>query len=195
MKRSAKVTFRSDLRHRAETDRSKSATGAISARALEPARPVPPLLGSELGRTAPQTQSGALAYRRLESGEVEILLVRKHSSKNWGIPKGNAEPHLTLAENAAKEAFEEAGVEGHVQQRSAGSYRAAKRVLGQQIVIEVSVFLLEVTKTAEKWPEKGERDLKWCSMREAVSLMREPLLIELCARLEQTLSNRSVSDF
>ncbi len=180
MKRSAKVSVRSDHRHHAEAGRFESATRAISTRALEPARP---RLGSEQGRIAPRAQSGALAYRRLESGEVEILLVRKHGSKNWGIPKGNAERHLTLAENAAKETFEEAGAEGHVQPRSAGTYRAAKRISGEQIVIEVSVFLLEVTKTAETWPEQDKRETKWCSIAEAVRLLREPLLIELCGRL------------
>ena len=91
--------------------------------------------------------------------------------------------HLSLADNAAKEAFEEAGVTGHVRQRAAGTYRAVKRVSGRQIVIEVCVFLLEVTGTARKWPEQGEREIKWCSPQEAIRLLREPLLIELCARL------------
>src|SRR5579862_6790928 len=69
-----------------------------------------PVLGSAAASAQPLIQSGVLAFRRLEGGDVAVLLVKKPNSKNWGIPKGNAEPHLTLAENAAKEAFEEAGV-------------------------------------------------------------------------------------
>lgn len=142
-----------------------------------------PILGTEAARSAPLPQSGALAFRRLENGEMAVLLVRKRHSKNWGIPKGNAEPHLGLAENAAKEAFEEAGVTGRIEPRAAGTYRAVKRIYGLKVVIEVAVYLLEVFETAESWPEQSEREFKWCSPREAALLVQEPLLAELCGRL------------
>ena len=141
-----------------------------------------PVLGSEATRTQPLVQSGVLAFRRLENGEIAVLLVKKPNSKNWGIPKGNAEPDLTLAENAANEAFEEAGVKGSIQPYSSGTYRAVKRMYGLKFVIEVSVYLLEVSEAAKKWPEKGRREIKWCSPAEAVLLLREPLLAELCGR-------------
>jgi len=144
-----------------------------------------PLLGSEAGRTRPRLQSGVLAYRRLETGETEVLLVKKLHSQNWGIPKGKAEPHLSLDANAAKEAFEEAGVKGRIQQHATVTYRATKRIYGQKIVIEVFVYLLEVTETAKKWPEKAKRDFKWASPREAATLLREPALVELCLRLAE----------
>ena len=142
-----------------------------------------PILGSETARTSPLSQSGVLAFRRLENGEVSILLVRKPHSKNWGIPKGNAVAHLSLADNAAKEAFEEAGVRGRIDPRPAGTYRAVKRKNHLQLVIEVCVYLFEVTDIAKKWPEKDRRDIKWCSPREAAILLHEPLLTELCGRL------------
>jgi 8-oxo-dGTP pyrophosphatase MutT (NUDIX family) len=119
----------------------------------------------------------------LENGETVVLLVRKLRSGNWSIPKGNAEPHLTLPANAAKEAFEEAGVRGRIGQHAAATYRAIKRVYGLKIVIEVWVYLLEVTETSKTWPEMAKRDFKWVSSREAATLLREPALSELCARL------------
>src|SRR5215469_15060932 len=61
-----------------------------------------------------ELQSGVLAFRRDGNGEPLVLLISKRRSKKWGIPKGRAEPHLSLHENAAKEAFEEAGVIGHI---------------------------------------------------------------------------------
>jgi len=142
-----------------------------------------PILGSEAASAQPLVQSGVLAFRRLDDGEVAVLLVKKPNSNHWGIPKGNAEPHLTRAENAAKEAFEEAGVKGRIEPHSAGTYRAVKRMYGLKLVIEVSVYFLEVFETAKKWPEKGAREIKWCSPREAAMLLREPLLTELCGRL------------
>lgn len=142
-----------------------------------------PILGSEAARTKPLLQSGALAFRRLDDGEIAVLLVKKPRSNSWGIPKGNAEPNISLAENAAKEAFEEAGVTGCIEAYSSGTYRAVKRMFGVKLVVEVSVYLLEVFETAKKWPEKGEREIRWCSPREAAMLLHEPLLAELCGRL------------
>src|ERR1700761_7458576 len=106
------------------------------------------------GEITPQIQSGVLAYRHHKRKGTEILLVKKPLSQNWGIPKGKLVEGLSLAENAAKEAFEEAGVRGHVHQKSAGSYRTMKRRGDRQILIEVSVFLMDVTGVAKKWPEK-----------------------------------------
>jgi 8-oxo-dGTP pyrophosphatase MutT (NUDIX family) len=143
-----------------------------------------PIWGSNAARERPMVQSGVLAFRRDEDGQVAVLLVRKPHSKSWGIPKGNAEPHLSFAQNAAKEAFEEAGVKGCIEQQAAGSYRAIKRKYGLKLVIEVHVYRLEVSKTAKKWPEKGEREIKWCSPHEAAILLREPVLAELCFRLD-----------
>jgi 8-oxo-dGTP pyrophosphatase MutT (NUDIX family) len=142
-----------------------------------------PILGSNTGRSTPLLQSGAFAFRRSRNGEIAVLVVKKPHSKNWGIPKGNAEPELSLAENAAKEAFEEAGVKGRIVPHAAGTYRAVKRIYGLKVVIEVYVHLLEVFETAKKWPEMDEREIRWCSPREAAVLLREPLLVELCNRL------------
>lgn len=139
-----------------------------------------PILGSELGRVHPQQQSGVLAYRRVGDGEIHVLLIRKLRSRNWGIPKGKLQRQLSPEANAAKEAFEEAGVSGHVQRQPATSYRAVKRVYGQKIVIEVWVYLLEVTETAARWPEMGKRECGWFPARQATALLREPALRDLC---------------
>ena len=149
-----------------------------------------PILGSETALSRPLLQSGALAFRRLEGSEIAVLLVKKPHSASWGIPKGNAEPHLTLAENAAKEAFEEAGVRGRIDPRAAGTYRSIKRKYGLKLVVEVCVYLLEVIETAAKWPEKGQREIKWCSPHEAAALCHQPLLAELCGRLVTSAAQR-----
>jgi len=133
----------------------------------------------------PQIQSGVLAYRRHKKRGLEILLVKKPLSQNWGIPKGKVASGLSLSDNAAKEAFEEAGVRGMIQPDAAGSYRAMKRRGDQEVLIEVSVFLLEVTKVSKIWPEQATRLVRWCSAPEAIRLLREPFLIDLCRDLEK----------
>jgi 8-oxo-dGTP pyrophosphatase MutT (NUDIX family) len=132
----------------------------------------------------PLLQSGVLAYRHTKTGKIEILVVKKPRSQNWGIPKGKLEPGLSPAENAAKEAFEEAGVKGRIGREALGAYRAIKRIAGDKTLIEVTVFLLEVTRSARQWPEKTLRQSKWCSPADAARLLREPLLVRLCHEID-----------
>jgi|HubBroStandDraft_5_1064220.scaffolds.fasta_scaffold532925_2 ADP-ribose pyrophosphatase YjhB (NUDIX family) len=134
----------------------------------------------------PQIQSGVLAYRRHKRRGLEVLLVKKPLSQNWGIPKGKLTAGLSLSENATKEAFEEAGVRGTIRPEIAGSYRTMKRRADRQVLVEVSVFLLEVTSIARKWPEKDTRLIRWCSVSEASRLLREPILIQLSQGLDRS---------
>jgi len=128
-------------------------------------------------------QSGALPYRVDKAGRRQVLLVTSARSRRWTIPKGKVAPGLSLAENAAKEAIEEAGVVGKVAARPAGSYRAIKRVGASRTIIDVWVFFLAVTATLDDWPEKRHRRIKWVSPATAARLLREPLLQRLCRRL------------
>jgi 8-oxo-dGTP pyrophosphatase MutT (NUDIX family) len=131
-------------------------------------------------------QSGALPYRVGKNGKIRVLLVTTGQRGRWSIPKGTAEPYLTLGENAAKEAFEEAGVIGEIAAQSSGMFRANKRKGFIEGVIEVWVYLLKVEKALEDWPEKGRRRIMWVRPAEAAKVLREPLLSKLCLELRGT---------
>jgi ADP-ribose pyrophosphatase YjhB (NUDIX family) len=130
-------------------------------------------------------EAGALAYRRRKNGEVLILLVGKHRSKKWGIPKGRVNASLSLGETAAKEAFEEAGVIGRISPNSIAMFRAKKGTPTPKN-IEVWVYLLEVNETLSDWPEKEKRQTRWVSCKVAARELREPVLTHLCHRLAQS---------
>jgi 8-oxo-dGTP pyrophosphatase MutT (NUDIX family) len=135
----------------------------------------------------PLLESGVLAFRYEGNGEPLVLLISKKRSKKWGIPKGRIPPHLSFPESAAKEAFEEAGVIGRVSPSAVGMFRAEKSgasSLTRQI-IEVWVYLLEVTEALSEWPEKGKRTTRWVSCEAAARQLREPVLTHLCHRLAQ----------
>src|SRR6202012_2720115 len=123
-------------------------------------------------------ESGVLAFRRAPDGEPQVLLISRKRSKKWGIPKGRAEPHLNLHENAAKEAFEEAGVIGDISPSSVGMFRALKSTGDptHKQMIEVWVYLLEVTEVLADWPEKEKRTLRWVTCDVAARQLREPVL-------------------
>lgn len=91
-------------------------------------------------------QCGALCWRE-NGADVEILLVTSRDTGRWVIPKGWPMIGKTLAEAAAQEAWEEAGIKGVVHLVPLGSYRYIKPQLDTQL--EVVVFSLNVRKAAE----------------------------------------------
>jgi 8-oxo-dGTP pyrophosphatase MutT (NUDIX family) len=144
-----------------------------------------PATASPLPDGNPILESGALACRRLKNGELLVLLVSKRRSGKWGIPKGRVSGRLSFGEVAAKEAFEEAGIKGRVSPNSIGMFRVQKRTPSRQLsqVVEVWVYLMEVTKRLRHWPEKGQREIRWVSCETAAQQLREPMLAHLCHRL------------
>lgn len=65
-------------------------------------------------------QSAVIPYRFGADG-LEVLLITSRKRKRWVLPKGVVEPGMTPAGSAEKEAFEEAGIEGRVDDRPLGS--------------------------------------------------------------------------
>jgi len=111
---------------------------------------------------------------------VEVLLITSLNSKRWILPKGWPEPELGPAENAAREAFEEAGVMGTISDQPVGSYHYLKeRKDGGGIPCRVEVFALEVTKQLDDWPEKGSRELAWLPLDQAAARVAEPSLRQM----------------
>jgi len=145
------------------------------------------IFGGSLERPTrkPKLQSGVLAVKVAPNGKVRILLVRTTRSKRWSIPKGKARSDLTLAANAAKEAFEEAGVKGEIAPSSAGMFRTTKRIWYGDAIIEVWVYFLKVTEQLKHWPEEGKRQTKWVSCQEAAKVLNEPLLVSLCHEIDR----------
>ena len=119
-------------------------------------------------------QSGVVPFR-LEKGKVQILLVTSRSRKRWVIPKGIIEPDLSPQESAQKEAYEEAGVSGKICGEAVGTYTYNK----WGGTCTVKVFLLEVEKTLEDWPESYFRTREWMSVEEAVKRVDEAELKEI----------------
>ncbi|HEY1798147.1 MAG TPA: NUDIX hydrolase [Stellaceae bacterium] len=162
------------------TDIVSTPLAAEMVRSRQVAPPRPP--GQE-----PLLESGVLAFRYEGNAEPMVLLISKKRSKKWGIPKGRIPAHLSFSESAAKEAFEEAGVVGRVSPSAIGMYRAEKSGANPLVkqIIEVWVYLLEVTEALPDWPEKGKRATRWVSCEAAARQLREPVLTHLCHRLAQ----------
>lgn len=126
-----------------------------------------PDVGSEETRSRPAyyyRQSSVIPYRITEAG-VEILVISSSKNKHWVIPKGIHDPGLTARQSAAKEAYEEAGIEGDVAEDEIGFYRYPK----WDAVCEVKVFPMKVEHVLDEsdWQEK-HRGRHWLSPEDAV---------------------------
>jgi predicted phosphate transport protein (TIGR00153 family) len=122
------------------------------------------------------TQYGVLPYRVADDGGIEILLITSKERGRWVIPKGNPIPFMLNHESAAREAFEEAGVEGPIALDPAGSYRYAKKRRGGSAPAIVNVYPLEVARMAAAWPEDRERIRQWFAPEAAAEAVEEPEL-------------------
>lgn len=124
-------------------------------------------------------QTGALPWRS-KGGKVEVLLVTGRISKRWSIPKGWPMFGKSLAEAAAQEAFEEAGVEGSAEATPIGRFEHVKshRLLGP-LAVSVLVYPLRVERVLARWPERGDRERRWLSPRRAAKQVDNEELREI----------------
>ena len=116
-------------------------------------------------------QSAVIPFR-MENGELKVLLITTLHKKKWIIPKGVIEENLSPGESAAMEAYEEAGVKGHVYPDQIGEYQYRK----WGGVCTVKVYLLEVREMLDEWPESDLRERRWLSISEAAELVKEKAL-------------------
>jgi phosphohistidine phosphatase len=115
-------------------------------------------------------QSAVIPFRQVPSG-MEVLLITSRKKRRWIVPKGVVEPDLTPAESAAKEAHEEAGVQGRVLPDPLGTYEHEK--WGGTCVVEV--YAMAVERVQDRWAEDF-RDRVWVDPAEAARRVREPVL-------------------
>ena len=123
-------------------------------------------------------QSGVIPYRK-KNGKVEVLLVTSIRRKNWIIPKGFIEYHLTPFQSAKKEAFEEAGVRGGNATKILGSYTVRKN--GSELLTKI--YSMKVTRIYKDYPEKNLRKRKWLAVPDAAKKVSVPEISRMIRKL------------
>jgi len=125
---------------------------------------------SFMGMQAPVLQSAALPYRVSADGMIEVLLISM---------------------SAAREAYEEAGVNGEIEAWAAGRYRAIKHLpCGGSALVEVWVHRMQVIHELDEWPKKARRDLRWCPVDTVAALVDEPMIADLCLHLAAAIDRK-----
>ena len=129
------------------------------------------------------TQSSVIPYR-VRDGKVEILVIASSKKHHLVVPKGIRDPGLSPRESAAREALEEAGIEGEVAETALGSYSCEK----WGATCSVAVYPMKVTRVIaeEEWQE-NHRGRQWVSPEKAIRELQQkelgPLVEKLAAML------------
>ena len=106
-------------------------------------------MASRILRFSLPLQVAAVCYRRNGRG-LEFLLVNTNGGGKWTFPKGAPEPGMSHSRAAEREAFEEAGVRGHIEPRHFHLYLHSKGVFWKPPGVRefvVKAFLMEVEQT------------------------------------------------
>ena len=129
------------------------------------------------------TQSSVIPYR-MRDGKPEILVIASSKKNHLVVPKGIQSPGLSPRESAAREAWEEAGIEGEIAESALGSYSCEK----WGATCTVAVYAMKVTRVIaeEEWQE-SHRGRQWVSPEKAASQLKQeelrPLVMKLAASL------------
>jgi len=125
-------------------------------------------------------QVAALPYRRRSDGTFEVMLVTSRGTGSWILPKGWPMAGKTLAEAAAQEAYEEAGVRGVASPDEIGRFAHSKsQLLAEPLHCEVAVFPMAVEQELEVWPERRQRTRAWFAVDEAAAAVKSPALARI----------------
>lgn len=129
-------------------------------------------------------QIGALPCRTSKE-TLEVCLITSRGGGRWIIPKGWPESDLSHVEIAAQEAWEEAGLTGTIQPDLYASYAASKQFEpGVGIPVRMDVYLLINPKQVKKFPELGQRKIKWLTIGKAIERVDESGLRDVLIKLK-----------
>lgn len=132
-------------------------------------------------------QLGALPFRTEPDG-LQVLLATSRETKRWVIPKGWPMKKRRPHEAAAREAFEEAGLVGDIDETAIGFYEYDKRLKdGATVLCRVDVYPMRVTEQRRRWPEYEQRETRWFAPAEAAASVQEAELAALITNLEALL--------
>jgi 8-oxo-dGTP pyrophosphatase MutT (NUDIX family) len=122
-------------------------------------------------RFALPLQVAAICYRR-RGESVDFLLVNTNGGGKWTFPKGGPAPSMSHSQAAEREAWEEAGVRGHIEPRHFHLYIHSKGVFWKPPGVReyvVKAFLMEVEDMLPG--HEDDRNPTWFSAEEARKLL------------------------
>ena len=143
-----------------------------------------PMFGPALEFLHPAfVQAAALCLRDMPAGP-EVLLVQSLRQGRWILPKGWPMKNRSLAEAAATEAWQEAGVRGRLHPDPVGAFTYTKlRKSGLPVQCRPQVYRIDVETLADTYPEAGRRTRAWFTLPAAIEAVQNPEIKDLLRQL------------
>ena len=144
-----------------------------------------------LSRFALPLQVAAVCYRR-SGTSIEFLLVNTNGGGKWTFPKGDPEPSMSHSQAAEREAWEEAGVRGHIEPRHFHLYLHSKGVFWKPPGVRefvIKAFLMEIEQT--QLSHEPERNPTWYSPDDARKILAKGREVKY-AREMQAVIDRAI---
>jgi phosphohistidine phosphatase len=139
--------------------------------------------GDELrDRPAYYYNQSAVVPWQIKNGKLQILVVGSSQNNHWVVPKGVGEPGMTLQASAVKEAWEEAGVKGDVDENLLGSYRYQK--WGADSTVAVYAMKVQEMVSDAQW-EENHRGRRWLSPKKAAAIVKQQALIPMIEEINR----------
>jgi diphosphoinositol-polyphosphate diphosphatase len=115
----------------------------------------------------------------LTEDKTLVLLIQSTKRKGWVLPKGGWETDEECMEAAAREAWEEAGIEVQVdydlgeivESRPPKKTSSSSSSKGKKSLFRF--YEATVTKEAVDWPEKEKRQRQWMNFDDACEALKE----------------------
>lgn len=131
-------------------------------------------------------QSGAIPYE-IDNGVLRFLLIGDMDGKKWSMPKGIVEPGQSAAASAAKEAEEEAGVQGDIDAEPTTTFPLRK--WGAELSVSFFSMRVDTLLPDDEW-ESGKRVRKWMTPEKAAKEIKFPELADELVPLAERLLHR-----
>ncbi|KAK4803222.1 hypothetical protein SAY86_001425 [Trapa natans] len=129
--------------------------------------------------------SGCIPYRLKKVSDyhqgsienrIEVLMVSSPNRNDLVFPKGGWEDDESVEEAACREALEEAGIRGILNETPLGVWEFRSKSRQEICSLEGGcrgyMFSLEVTEELEAWPEQENHCRRWVNIQEAFKLCR-----------------------
>ncbi|WP_280821551.1 NUDIX hydrolase [Pseudaminobacter soli (ex Li et al. 2025)] len=123
---------------------------------------------------------GVLPWRRTKRGEIKVLLVAPRGGEHWSLPSGLPGNDRTPRQTAMSEAFEKAGVVGHLDAGPIGSY-SSQAAAPSPCVVEI--YRLKVRGTLTNWPASTRCKRRWFRLDDAIQVVSNAGLKQLLASI------------
>lgn len=120
----------------------------------------------------------------VQNEAIAVLFVTSMARGRWILPKGNVKKSEDPIDAVRREAFEEAGVKGHVLEEFPFTVPISKKMNDGLGVVPVTYYPFLVCDQFDEWPESKKRQRHWALIEQAHRAVHRADFLDLLKNFE-----------